>query len=61
MANDVTLSIGVDASAVNKSLNNLKSSLLKVAAAAAAAFAGKKVIDAAVAQEKAIKIGRAHV
>ena len=54
MANDVTLSIGVDASAVNKSLNNLKSSLLKVAAAAAAAFAGKKVIDAAVAQEKAI-------
>lgn len=54
MANDVTLSIGVDASAVNKSLNNLKSTLLKVGAAAAAAFAGKKVIDAAVTQEKAI-------
>lgn len=54
MADDVTIKLGADTSSVEKSLSNLKSTLIKVGAAAAAAFAGKKVIDAAVQQEKAI-------
>ena len=54
MANDVTLQIGADTSSLDRSFKSLNSTLVKLGAAVAAAFAGKKLIDAAVQQEKAI-------
>ena len=51
---DVTLTIGVDASSAKKSFDKLKGTLIAVAGTVATVFAGKAVIDAATQQEKAI-------